>query len=85
MTNPVHNHLEIHVCADGVDAIAKGFNYNATQPNGRPVKPIEVKKVVVVRDGTEGGNPTVDFVLEDETGQQFVFMVTGRLLKSIPC
>lgn len=28
---------------------------------------------------------TVDFLLEDESGQRFVFMVTGNLLKSIPC
>ena len=48
-------------------------------------KPIEVKQVVVVRNGTERGKPTVDFVLEGETGQKFVFMVTGALLKSIPC
>lgn len=25
------------------------------------------------------------FILQDEAGQQFVFMVTGNLLKSIPC
>ena len=50
-----------------------------------PPKPIEVKEVVVVRRGTEAGRPTVDFVLEDDSGQRFVFMITGNLLKSIPC
>ncbi|MGV8822978.1 hypothetical protein [Methylibium petroleiphilum] len=82
MTNPVHNMLDITICADADDAIAQGFNWATATP---PVKPIEVKKVVVVRNGTERGNATVDFVLQDETGQRFAFMVTGNLLKSIPC
>jgi hypothetical protein len=82
MTDPLHNHLAVTVCADATDAVAKGFNWVEASP---PVKPIEIKQVVVVRNGTEQGHPTVDFVLEDETGQRFVFMVTGRLLKSIPC
>lgn len=82
MTNPIHNHLNVAICADAEDAIARGFDWKAATP---AVKPIEVKQVVVVRRGTQAGNATVDFVLEDETGQQFVFMVTGNLLKSIPC
>lgn len=81
MTNPVHTHLSVTVCQDGDDAIAKGFNYSADAA----IKPIEVKQVVVVRNGTTSGKSTVDFVLEDESGQKFVFMVTGALLKTIPC
>lgn len=82
MTNPIHNHLSIAICEDAADAIARGFDWKAATP---AVKPIEVKQVVVVRNGTVTGNATVDFVLEDETGQRFVFMITGNLLKSIPC
>lgn len=82
MVNPIRNHLCVNVCTDAADAVAKGFDWAAAQP---PVKPIEVKQVVVVRNGTQAGNATVDFVLEDESGQRFVFMVTGNLLKSIPC
>lgn len=82
MTNPIHNSLNIEICANAADAIARGFNWNTVTP---VVKPVEVKKVIVVRKGTEGGNPTVDFLLEDESGQLFVFMVTGNLLKMIPC
>lgn len=82
MTDPIHNQLAIAMCDDAGDAIAKGFDYAKATP---PIKPIEVKQVVVVRKGTLEGRPTVDFVLEDETGQRFVFMVTGRLIKSIPC
>lgn len=82
MTNPIHQHLSVTICENAADAIAQGFNWCEAQP---AVKPIEVKQVVVVLNGTEAGKPTVDFVLQDETGQQFVFMVTGALLKSIPC
>lgn len=82
MVNPICKHLDITICADADDAIKQGFTWSAAVP---PIKPIEVKKVVVVRKGTTSGNATVDFVLEDETGQRFVFMVTGNLLKSIPC
>lgn len=83
MVNPLHQSLDIAICEDAEDAIKQGFNY-AARPAGS-VKPIEIKKVVVVRNGTQQGNSSVDFVLQDEDGQQFVFMVTGRLLKSIPC
>ncbi len=83
MVNAVHQSLDVVICADAEDAIKQGFNY-AAAPAGS-IKPIEVKKVVVVRSGTQQGNSSVDFVLQDESGQQFVFMVTGRLLKSIPC
>lgn len=82
MTNPIHQSLSIKIVADADDAIAKGYDYTKHEP---AVKPIEVKEVVVVRKGTQGGNATVDFLLEDESGQRYVFMVTGNLLKSIPC
>lgn len=79
MTNPLTQHLDISVCEDSSDAIQRGFLYRP------PVfKPIQVEKVVVVRNGTQKGNSTVDFVLQDETGQKYVFMITGNLLKSIP-
>lgn len=81
MINPLHNHLDVTICADADDAKAQGFDYAAAGT----FKPIEVEKVVVVRNGTQAGNATVDFVLKDDSGQRFVFMVTGRLLKSIPC
>lgn len=81
MVNPITQHLSITICQDAADAVAQGFDWKSATPK---VKPIEVKKLVVVRSGTEQGNPTVDFLLEDENGQQYVFMVTGNLLKSIP-
>lgn len=83
--NPLHQHLNVTICKDADDAIAQGFNYAARPASAPRILPIEVKKVVVVRDGTEAGASSVDFLLEDDSGQQFVFMVTGNLLKSIPC
>ena len=82
MANPIHSHLSVAICTDDADAVANGYDWNAAEP---AVLPIEIKKIVVVRKGTEGGNATVDFLLQDHTGQRYVFMVTGNLLKSIPC
>ena len=81
MTNPLTTHLKVSICQDAADAVSRGYDWRTATPE---VKPIEVKEVVVVRNGTEGGNATADFVLEDETGQRFVFMITGALLKTIP-
>ena len=76
------NNLAIVVCQDAADAIAKGYDYAS---KGREYKPIEISQAVVVRNGTESGKPTVDFVLTDETGQKYVVMLTGALVNSIPC
>ena len=75
----IMQHLNLHICKDADDAIAKGHIYH------EGIKPIEIDKVVVVRSGTEAGNSTVDLVLKDQEGNTFVVMVTGNLLKSIPC
>ena len=75
----IMQHLNLHICEDADDAIAKGHIYR------EGIKPIEIDKVVVVRSGTEAGNSTVDLVLKDQEGNTFVVMVTGNLLKSIPC
>ena len=79
--NGIHNSLSIEVHEDAGAAIAAGRDYG----KDKNIRPIRVESVVIVRKGTAEGNPTVDFVMVDETGQKFVFMVTGRLLKSIPC
>lgn len=78
--NSVHNHIHVKFCDDAADAISKGYDWNKVEP---PVKPIQIKEVIVVRKGTEAGNATVDFLLEDETGQRFVFMITANLLRVI--
>lgn len=76
----IQNSLSIVVAKNATDAIAQGFNYK--QPE---YKSIEIEKVVVVEDGTMSSRSTVDLILKDESGQKYVVMLTGRLLKSIPC
>ncbi len=76
------NHLPIVICQDAGDAIAQGYDYAS---KGDEFKPIELTQAVVVRNGTVGGNPTVDFVLTDQAGQKYVVMLTGALVKAIPC
>ena len=75
----VMNQLDIVICKDAAEATEKGFHYMP------PIKAVEIAKVVVVRQGTEEGNSTVDFVLHDKEGNMFVVMITGALLKAIPC
>ena len=76
----IMNHLDIHICKDAEEATQKGHIYS-----GGKVKAVEIDKVVVVRNGTQEGNSTVDLVLKDQQGNKYVVMMTGRLLKSIPC
>lgn len=80
MKSSIHNSLSIRIFDTAKEAIDEGFVYREPA-----VKPIKVLTAVVVRKGTVAGNPTVDFLLEDETGQRFVFLITGNLLKTIPC
>lgn len=72
-------HLSVTVVEDSHDATRQGFFYSP------PIYlPIQIEKVVVVKNGTEEGKPTVDLILEDEKGQKYVCMVTAALLKMLP-
>lgn len=57
----------------------KGFQY------GAEFIPVVIDTVVVVGNGTELGNSTVDLILTDADGQKYVALITGQLLKAIPC
>ena len=76
----IQQHLDVIICKDATEATEKGHVYT-----GRGVVPVTVQRVVVIRDGTELHNPTVDFLMVDQDGNEFVFMITGALLKSLPC
>lgn len=79
MTFGVISALAVSVVKNAHEAVKAGFFYR------KPVYlPIHVERVVVVQDGMENGLPTVDFVLVDEKGQKYTFMITGKLLRSIP-
>lgn len=47
------------------------------------VKAATLHTVVVVGNGTEDGNATVDFQFTDEQGNNFVAMLTGKLVRGI--
>lgn len=76
----VIQHLDVVLCKDAQEAIDRGFQYRLPE-----YKAVQIEQVVVVQNGTEGGNSTVDLVMKDEAGNKFVVMITGNLLKSIPC
>lgn len=74
----IHSHLEVTVCASPSEAIRNGFLYR------EPIyKSITVERVVVVKNGTNEGNSSLDFILIDDKGQKHVFMVTSALLHAI--
>jgi hypothetical protein len=77
----IMHHLKVTICENAMDAIAKGYSKEATY---KDYKPVNIEEVVVVRDGTEGGNSTADLVLVDQEGNKYVVMVTGNLLKALP-
>ena len=75
----IMNHLDVVVCKDADEASQKGFDY------GSEFKAVEIEKVVVVEDGTQSHRSTVDLLFKDKDGNKYVVMLTGALLKSIPC
>lgn len=42
-----------------------------------------ITKCIVVKKGTEEGRPTVDFQFVDNCGNEFVAMLTGRLVQEL--
>lgn len=77
--NGIHSSLAITVCKDASEAIQQGYVYR-----GPAYKPIRIMQVVVVQKGTVEGKATVDFILEDESGQMYVCLLTKSLLEMIP-
>jgi len=49
-----------------------------------PSRQSRFTKVVVVKHGTQAGLPTVDILMKDEAGNQYVVMLTAALLRSLP-
>lgn len=76
----VQTDLAVSICEDASDAVRQGYFYR--QPVYLPIKII---KAVVIKNGTQSGGSSVDFILEDEKGQKYVVMITGAILKAIPC
>lgn len=79
MSEFVTKSLQVTICQDAQEAIDKGYQY------GADYAPLQITSAVIVRNGTESGKPTVDLILKDADGNKYVAMLTGALLKSIPC
>lgn len=60
------------------DTVAEAPNYEKPDYEGA-----NLTTAVVVGNGTVGGNPTVDFVFEDENGQKYIAMLTGGIVESL--
>lgn len=74
----VQDQLSVVVCNDANEAIARGYKYDD------PYKAVEITQAVVVLRGTAQGRSTVDFILQDQSGQKYVVMLTTALLKMLP-
>lgn len=74
----IMQHLDVVVFKDADEAIANGYNYDPEK-----YRPVEIDKAVVVKEGTQQGNSTVDLVMIDEKGNKYVCLITGRLLKML--
>lgn len=66
--------LDIELCDTPQDApIYRAPEYKAAN----------LQTAVVVGMGTMSGNPTVDFIFEDDTGQRYIAMLTGSLIDNL--
>lgn len=72
--------LSILAFPNAEEAEAHGFNYNEwdTKPT-----PATIERAVLVMNGTQEGNPTVDFILTDAAGNKYVTMITAKLLAAL--
>lgn len=75
--------LNIVICKDAQDAIDKGYDYAHRSEVEQPV-PLVLEKAVVVRKGMQSGASSVDLILRDVDGREYVALVPSRLLASIP-
>lgn len=50
---------------------------------GHPIRPLRLVRAVAVNKGTASGAPTVDLILADEAGNEFVTMTSAALLSTL--
>jgi hypothetical protein len=77
----IMQHLNVSMFDNAEMASAAGYSKESKYADA---KPVEIIQVVVVRNGTKGGNSAADLILADQEGNKYVVMVTGNLLKSLP-
>lgn len=69
----ITNNFKVIIADTAKDAPNYGGDFTA----------VKITKCVIVKKGTEMGNPTVDMQLEDANGNKFVVMTTGNLLNTL--
>jgi len=60
--------------------VAEAPNYSKDLPE---FKSAELKKAIIVENGMESGEATVDLQFEDQDGNKYTAMITGTLLKAV--
>ncbi len=70
------NSLKINIC----NSIEEAPNYNK---DGKGFKAASLVKAIIVRNGTKDENDTVDLQFKDESGQKYICMTTGKILKML--
>lgn len=73
----------MHPATNVLDIRLADTPQDAPKYHAKEYKAANLKQVVVVGKGTRDGNPTVDFVFEDEKGQKYIAMLTGALVENM--
>jgi len=64
----------------------KRFEKPEDAPNYNTIggfKGARLTDAVIVENGTKGGNATVDLIFQDESGQKYVVMVMGSMIRTM--
>ena len=70
-------HLKVTVCKDVQDAVDKGYEYSSHRG-------LHLKEFVIVHGGMASGLPSVDIILEDDDGNEYVTVTSAAILKAVP-
>lgn len=69
----------VALCKDAEDACRQGYDYKGTKKI-----PVQLDKIVVVQNGTVGGHSTLDLLLSDEDGNEYVALTKGSFFRTLP-
>lgn len=58
-------------------------NYDELIKKGEKWTMVEAEKVIVTKNGMENGSPTVDIQMKDADGNDYVMIITGKILRQI--
>ena len=75
--NSVVDSTKVIICPSPEQATLEGHVYHTGYTG------LDIARVVIVNNGMVSGRPTVDVVMTDSAGNNYVFMITAALLQSI--